>query len=788
VWSRKINSGPLRLTSKEEVASYLLAVGGYLLDMVHAKSSFLAAIHIGLVLIIFLDRCNDNASEAGLQLLPRRGGARRRAGRKANSALFPQPVSRPKKTQSRKTQRRYRIDESEVDNRGRRLTVPLRIKNRKENRTKEILQNDAPGGRTDGRGNYGSDPQISPSKKRGRKRKVVVTNVHELRSAVLDDGVPLRDIELDMSQTPNGSEGNEIHMKGKQSDEIFSHEVLEIISKRAKTKSKPGKRAADDKAKLALSIEGGGMRGAVSAGMVGAIACLGLCDCFDEIYGSSAGSIVGAYMISRQMCIDVYTDVLTTANKEFLCKNRMISSLVRTFVGSVISSDFSEGEKSKSSRRSLPGLNISFILDGIMCPDYGIRPLDFESFKANDAKQPLRVVTSVVKDGKMDVVCLGSKEKDFFDDIDDNGMVTSFASTSADGTNHGLFACLEASMKVPAATGPPVSLIRNMDMAANKRSECFDAFCYEPIPYRSAVEEGATHVLVLRTRPEGSTLRTKPTIYESLLAPNYFKSHRLPQVADFFKSGGQQYIYLEDILALNEGKGVSSSEENKRGIRVPPPGILYGANPMYVAKERSRDRTTWKKAHLLPIAPRQGCKELSTLSQDKDDVLQAIRDGFTVAFDMLAPAAGLDLSKYSHLNGERVAELVFPRSNDPQSPEVRSEAKGHLIDDVDNITSEGVFVRQRSILQRGGVKARLSLRPKLRNNVSAKPESNRQCLDTRAEMPKGYLLWRVSREQKDCPKRDAKTLLTSLPGLQEGKLSELAKGLHSISGDDASLR
>jgi hypothetical protein len=31
----------------------------------------------------------------------------------------------------------------------------------------------------------------------------------------------------------------------------------------------------------------------------------------------------------------------------------------------------------------------------------------------------------------------------------------------------------------------------------------FDAFCYEPIPYRSAVKDGATHVLALRSRPEG---------------------------------------------------------------------------------------------------------------------------------------------------------------------------------------------------------------------------------------------------------------------------------------------
>jgi patatin-like phospholipase/acyl hydrolase len=42
---------------------------------------------------------------------------------------------------------------------------------------------------------------------------------------------------------------------------------------------------------------GGGMRGAVSAGMAAAIAGLGLTDAFDVIYGSSAGSVIGAYMV-----------------------------------------------------------------------------------------------------------------------------------------------------------------------------------------------------------------------------------------------------------------------------------------------------------------------------------------------------------------------------------------------------------------------------------------------------------------------------------------------------------
>lgn len=53
--------------------------------------------------------------------------------------------------------------------------------------------------------------------------------------------------------------------------------------------------------RLALAIEGGGMRGVVSAGMVAALQELGYAPhLFDAVFGSSAGSINGAYFIAGQ--------------------------------------------------------------------------------------------------------------------------------------------------------------------------------------------------------------------------------------------------------------------------------------------------------------------------------------------------------------------------------------------------------------------------------------------------------------------------------------------------------
>lgn len=74
--------------------------------------------------------------------------------------------------------------------------------------------------------------------------------------------------------------------------------VSELIRHRESTNSTPS--ARDDDAKLGLIIEGGGMRGVVSAGMVAALETLGLLRCFDAVYGSSAGAINGAYFIAGQ--------------------------------------------------------------------------------------------------------------------------------------------------------------------------------------------------------------------------------------------------------------------------------------------------------------------------------------------------------------------------------------------------------------------------------------------------------------------------------------------------------
>src|SRR4051794_41350966 len=54
-------------------------------------------------------------------------------------------------------------------------------------------------------------------------------------------------------------------------------------------------------ARIALVVEGGGMRGAVSGGMALGLEELGLADAFDAAYGSSAGALNAMWLVSGRV-------------------------------------------------------------------------------------------------------------------------------------------------------------------------------------------------------------------------------------------------------------------------------------------------------------------------------------------------------------------------------------------------------------------------------------------------------------------------------------------------------
>ena len=78
---------------------------------------------------------------------------------------------------------------------------------------------------------------------------------------------------------------------------MIGRDVIELLVARAARGSRP---PHDDGARIALAVEGGAMRGVISAGMVSALEDLGLGSAFDAVYGSSAGAINAAYFLAGQ--------------------------------------------------------------------------------------------------------------------------------------------------------------------------------------------------------------------------------------------------------------------------------------------------------------------------------------------------------------------------------------------------------------------------------------------------------------------------------------------------------
>lgn len=101
------------------------------------------------------------------------------------------------------------------------------------------------------------------------------------------------------------------------------HPVLEIIRSRRQAGTPAG--AHGDDFKLGLAVEGGGMRGVVSAAMLTALDDLGLRQVFDSVYSCSSGSVNAAYFAGGETWypLTIYFDDLAT--KQFVDMRRFLS-------------------------------------------------------------------------------------------------------------------------------------------------------------------------------------------------------------------------------------------------------------------------------------------------------------------------------------------------------------------------------------------------------------------------------------------------------------------------------
>jgi predicted patatin/cPLA2 family phospholipase len=229
------------------------------------------------------------------------------------------------------------------------------------------------------------------------------------------------------------------------------HPVLELLNARLASGSRPAQRAPDDRARLALVIEGGGMRGVVAAGMVTALHQLGIRDPFDFVVGTSAGAMAGAFFLAGQPAMGTslyYEDLI---GKDWLDYRRVLWRK--------------------------PIISLDYLIDTLMTSR---KILDCERVISSDI--PLYAVATRTPGFRP--VVLG----DF-------------------GSHEELLHAMRASARIPLVAGGPVEI-------AGERY--LDGSVAESIPVNAAVDElGATHVLALRTRPDGQ-LRGRPRTFQKV--------------------------------------------------------------------------------------------------------------------------------------------------------------------------------------------------------------------------------------------------------------------------------
>ncbi len=170
--------------------------------------------------------------------------------------------------------------------------------------------------------------------------------------------------------------------------------------------------------------------------------------------------------------------------------------------------------------------------------------------------------------------------------------------------------------------------------------------------------------------------------------------------------------------------------------------------------------------------------ELSTLSQDRDDILAGIRAGFAAAYDALAPVVGLEAGL-----GMKVAELVFPDVDAPQEsvlekqfPLVGEKILGRL-----RAATGRIIIPTSTRVKENVVSADLSSAPH-RNPMFRRLLSVKRVFGFRKrpnDMQMSKHCFQCQKDDSNYPVQDADILLSFLPGVQLGSLPLVAERLQT---------
>jgi predicted patatin/cPLA2 family phospholipase len=241
-------------------------------------------------------------------------------------------------------------------------------------------------------------------------------------------------------------------------------------------------RKRPDGARTALVVEGGGMRGAVSGGMALALDELGLRDRFDAAYGSSAGTLNAMWLVSGRVREGIPTWVDPSLVHQLINPRRALRRGPVVDITTLVEHRYEQ---------LAPGL-------------FG------DVLAAGTELHPLATVVDT------------AASVDLHDAIRDEQT---------------LRLALRATACLPWLAGPPIEL---------DGRRLIDAGLSAAIPFQKALDDGATHILVLRSRRHGE--RVSPPSRLSALVMGRLLRRMSPALEHAFLTRVEREHADEDLL------------------------------------------------------------------------------------------------------------------------------------------------------------------------------------------------------------------------------------------------
>ena len=266
--------------------------------------------------------------------------------------------------------------------------------------------------------------------------------------------------------------------------------VRELLLNRLDSGSWPG--ARNDDYWLVLAVEGGGMRGAVSSGMLLTLEQLGFRDCFDEVVGTSAGAIAGAFFATGQGTSGSVLYYTVLNSQRFVDRRRLL--------------------------RERAIMDLDYLFDEAIAA----HGFDWDALLDNDIPVWATVSPADPNDTPHCFLVGG--------DVENARQV------------------LKASAALPVLTG------RSRQIGDK---EYIDGGLTEAVPWSSAIERGATHVLAVRSRGYNQAgLPEELSALERLTVPRLVRRMHNDHVADTVNMSAKRFVNCTEALrSIIEGTG-----------------------------------------------------------------------------------------------------------------------------------------------------------------------------------------------------------------------------------------